>query len=268
MNETTHREQNELVRERFTRSAEVFARLAMPRRAAEAEIIARLADPRAGDVGLDLACGPGTFTLALARHARHVFGVDLTPALLNRARRSVGEEGAPNVTLICGDATALPLPDGSIDVAVCGYSFHHMSEPLRALEEVARVLRRGGRLALVDMIVPRVADSAAVDEIERARDASHRHTFVLPEFPEAVEKAGFRVHSVESSERVRRFSEWMRGAAWAPADPAWRNTRRLMEAGLADGAAGFRGRLLPDAGGGEPEVEFVQTSLFLSAVKS
>lgn len=267
MNEPTNREQNELVRERFTRSAEAFSRQAVSRSGSEADVITRLADPRPEDVGLDLACGPGTFTLALAGRARHVFGVDLTPALLERARYNLEGVNALNVTLICGDATALPFPDESIDVAVCGYSFHHMSGPLLALGEMARVVRAGGRLALVDMVVLREEDSAAVDEIERARDASHRHTFLRTEFSEAVENAGFHVHEVETLERVRLFSEWMRGASWLPADPAWRNTQRLMEEGLPAGAAGFRGRRIPGENGADPEIEFVQTCLFLAAAK-
>jgi ubiquinone/menaquinone biosynthesis C-methylase UbiE len=261
------RGQNDLVRERFTRSAEAFARLATPHRSGDAELIARLADTKPEAVALDLACGPGTFTMALARRSRHVFGLDLTPALLDRARRRASDEGAGNVTLFCCDATALPLPDASVDAAICGYSFHHMSEPLSALRELARVVRRGGRLALVDIIVSRDADSEAADEIERARDASHRHTFRRAEFPETVERAGFRVRAIEQLDRARLFSEWMRIAGWAPADPAWRNTRRLMEAGLPDEAPGFRAQLLPADGEAEPEIEFVQSCMFLAASK-
>lgn len=263
----THREQNDLVRERFTRSADVFAQLATPHRAGDAETIARLADPQPEEIALDLACGPGTFTIALARRARHVLGVDLTPALLERARRRVREECVWNVMLVCGDATALPLPDGSIGAASCGYSFHHMSEPLRALRELMRVLRRGGRLALVDIVVSRDAGSEANDQIERVRDASHRHTFRQAEFPEIVERAGFRVHKIESLDRARIFSEWMRIAAWAPTDSAWRNTRRLMEASLPEDSAGFHPRVIPGTGDEEPEIEFIQTCMFLAASK-
>lgn len=268
MNEPVQREQNERVRERFTRSAEAFARLAVLRRTGDAAMLARLADSRPDDIALDLACGPGTFTLALGRRAGQVLGLDLTPALLDRAQQLVNEHHATNVTLICGDATALPLPDESINIAVCGYSFHHMSEPLSALKELARVVARGGRLALLDMIVPRDEDAEATDEIERARDISHRHTFLRGEFPETIERAGLRVHAVESVYRARLFSEWMRGAGWSPGDPAWRDTRRLMEACLADGATGFRARLLPADGEAEPEIEFVQSCMFVAAAKT
>jgi len=261
------REQNERVRERFTRSADAFVKFAVPHRDGDAETIARLAEPLPTDVGLDLACGPGTFTMALARKAKLVFGFDLTPALLERARRKAAAEGAENVALICGDATALPFGDGSFDVAVCGYSLHHMSEPRQALEELARVLRPAGRLAVVDLFVPDSADAETHNGVERARDVSHTHTLTRSGLPRLIEAAGFRVHSTETLERPRLFSEWLHIAGWEPGDPHWRETRRRMEETLSSDAGGFHPRLLASPADREPEIEFTQSCLFLAAVK-
>jgi ubiquinone/menaquinone biosynthesis C-methylase UbiE len=272
MSEATDRapsgqEQNERVRERFTRTADAFARMAMPPRSADAEMIVRLAAPGPTDHVLDLACGPGTFTTPLARHAKFVFGLDLTPALLDCARRKAGEECVANIALVCADATAIPFPDASLDVACCGYSFHHMADPARALAELARVLRPGGRLAVVDLYVPEGADPERHNAIERARDVSHTHTLTRAELPRLVEAAGFLVRATEVRERPRHFSEWMPIAGWKPGDPAWRETRRLLLATLADDAGGFHPRLLPVGEAPEPEIEFVQSSLFLAATK-
>jgi ubiquinone/menaquinone biosynthesis C-methylase UbiE len=268
MSHMPDREQNEKVRERFTRSADAFVKFAVPHRGGDAEKIARLAEPLPADVGLDLACGPGTFTMALARRTKLVFGFDLTPALLERARRKATAEGAENVALVCGDATALPFGDGSFDVAVCGYSLHHMSEPRLALEEVARVLRPGGRLALVDLFVPDGADEETHNGVERARDASHTNTLTRSGFPRLIETAGFRVRSAETLERPRLFSEWMQIAGWEPDDPHWRETRRRMEMTLSSDAGGFHPRLLAGPGDREPELEFIQSCLFLAAAKA
>jgi ubiquinone/menaquinone biosynthesis C-methylase UbiE len=268
MTNVPDREQNEKVRERFTRSADVFSRFAVPYRVGDTDVIARLADPGPDDLALDLACGPGTFTLALARGAKFVIGLDLTPALLAFANKRIREERAENVALVCADATAIPFPDESVSVSACGYSLHHMSDPLAALRELARVVRRGGRLALVDMYVPEGAQPDACDAIERARDASHRHTLSRPEFLDMIEEAGFRIRSTEPLERPRLFSDWLKVAGWGPNDPASRNSRRLLEATLADDAAGFHARLLESAGNGEPEIEFIQSALFVAADKS
>lgn len=267
MNNVPDQEQNARVRERFTRSADAFVKFAVPHRGGDAEKIAQLAEPLASDVGLDLACGPGTFTMALAKKTKRVFGFDLTPALLDRARRRVLDEGAGNVALVCGDATALPFGSGSIDVAVCGYSLHHMTEPRLALKELARVLRPGGRLAVVDLFVPEGADQETHNGIERARDVSHTHTLTRDGFPRLFETAGFRVRSAETLERRRLFSEWMNIAGWDPDDPHWQATRRRMEETLSDDAAGFHPRLLGERRNGKPELEFVQSCLFLAATK-
>jgi ubiquinone/menaquinone biosynthesis C-methylase UbiE len=268
MSEASEREQNARVRERFTRSAEAFVRLAVPNRGGDVETVIRLAEPRPSDVALDLACGPGTFTIALARRVKQVFGLDITPALLELARRAAQKQRTPNVTLVCGDAMALPWPDGFIDVAVSGFSFHHMADPFLALRELARVVRRGGRLAVVDLIVPEGADPEANDRIERARDPSHTHALPPGDFRRMIEDAGFRTRSAESTERMRHFVDWMRVAGWEPEDPASRETRRLMEADIGGDASGFHPRFIPGAAGAEPDIEFTQSCMFIAASKA
>jgi ubiquinone/menaquinone biosynthesis C-methylase UbiE len=268
VSEPVDREQNARVRERFTRTAEAFTRLAVSQRAEDGERIARLAQARAEDVCLDLACGPGTFTTVLARQARLVFGLDLTPAFLSVARQRAVEQGAGNILFLCGDATAMPFRDEAFDVAICGYSFHHMREPLRALRELARVISRGGRLAVVDIFTPEGFDPSAADRIEQARDESHVHTFDADELGKTVERAGFRVQASETLERPRQFSQWMQIAGWKPDDPAWRESRRWMEKDVEEDASGFHPRLPPASGEAEPEIEFIQSALFLAATKS
>jgi len=262
------REQNARVRERFTRTAEAFAQLSASKREGEGERVARLAHTQPEDIGLDLACGPGTFTIPLARRTRRVLGLDLTPAFLGLARKRAAQEGLGNVRFLCADATGIPIRDESIHVAVCGYSFHHMREPLRALREMARVLVPGGRLAVVDIYTPEGFDPSVNDRIEQARDDSHCHTFTQGEFGQAVEQAGFRIRATELQESPRRFSEWMQTAGWKPDDPAWREAGRMMESELAEDASGFHPRMVTAAGQPEPEIEFIQSIQFLGATKS
>lgn len=267
MSKGADQEQNSRVVDRFTRTADVFTRIAVPPRAGDGERIAQLARTRPEDVGLDLACGPGTFTIALARRTRRVFGLDLTPAFLQLARKRASEQGLGNVRLLCADATAMPIRSGSFDVAVSGYSFHHMREPLRALRELARVLGPGGRVALADIYAPDGCDPEVGDRIERVRDESHVHTFTPAEFCRTLEMAGFGIRETESIERPRRFSDWMRVAGWEPEDPPWREARRLMEEDMSRHTSGFRPRRIPAEGTAESEIEFTQSTLFLGAIK-
>ena len=269
MAEPSQREQLDRVRDRFTRSAEQFSRFALTNRGAEADRLVELACAHFGPVSLalDLACGPGTFAKALAPRVARVFGVDLTPAMLDKARQAVARAGISNVALACADANVVPLRSASCDLAVCGYSFHHFLEPARPIREMARVVRPGGRVAAVDLIIPPGADSHTNNSIERARDASHVQTLTSAELCALFESSGLRVISTDTSERPRDFDDWMITVGSPPGTAIYAETRRLMEAAIQDDRAGFHPRLLPAAGDAPPALAWVQTSFFLVAEK-
>ncbi|HEX9886867.1 MAG TPA: metalloregulator ArsR/SmtB family transcription factor [Longimicrobiales bacterium] len=102
-----------------------------------------------GWVVADLGSGTGQLSAALAPFARRVVAVDRSAEMLAAARLRV--EGLDNVDLRQGELEHLPLEDGEADLAVASLVLHYVVEPWRALEEMARVLRPGGRLVLVDM---------------------------------------------------------------------------------------------------------------------
>lgn len=104
-----------------------------------------------GDV-LDLCAGTLDFSLALSPMARSVQAVDFCAEMLEVGRTRL-PSGAP-VTTICADARALPLADQSVDAAVAGFGIRNVPEPQKALAEVRRVLRPGGRLVVVDFFRP------------------------------------------------------------------------------------------------------------------
>ena len=265
------REHLDVVRARFTRTAQEFARFALATRSDEAERLAGLAAPCGDEVALDLACGPGTFTRAFASRVRYLYGLDLTPAMLAEARAATARAGLANVAFACGDANALPFADAALGLAVCAYSFHHFLEPARAIGELGRVVRRGGRVAAVDIIVPEGADPEWNNRIERARDSSHARTLTPAELLALFEAAGLRVRAQEVGERLRRFDHWMQTVGWPPGTPAYAETRCLMAASVARDLSGFCPRLVPASSGSaaaaQREIEFVQTSLFMVAEK-
>jgi ArsR family transcriptional regulator len=110
--------------------------------------LAALADPR-WVVG-DLGCGTGHVSAALAPFVTRVVAVDASAQMLQAARARVG--AADNVDLRRGELEALPIDDQRLDVATLMLVLHHVPEPAVALKEVARVLKPGGRLLLVDML--------------------------------------------------------------------------------------------------------------------
>jgi SAM-dependent methyltransferase len=92
---------------------------------------------------VDLGAGTGKLTRSLAALGHHVVAVEPLGEMLDRLRAAI-----PGVTAVAGSAESMPLPDGAADVVACAQAFHWFDqEP--ALAEIARVLRPGGRLALV-----------------------------------------------------------------------------------------------------------------------
>ena len=98
---------------------------------------------------LDLACGPGFISAAIAELGAQPVGLDFSSAMVGLARA-----GHPGLRFEEGDAEALPFADGSFDAVVGNFGIHHVPDPLRALCEAHRVLRRAGRVAFTAWTAP------------------------------------------------------------------------------------------------------------------
>lgn len=101
---------------------------------------------------LDVGCGPGTITVDLATRVRdgRVLGVDRSPDVLTKAAELAVARGVENVEFEQADVYDLPYADGSFDVVHAHQVLQHLREPIAALREMKRVLRRGGLLAVRD----------------------------------------------------------------------------------------------------------------------
>src|SRR5262249_23220193 len=102
---------------------------------------------------LEVGCGPGHLSILLARrYGLDVWGVDLDPAMIERARanaeRSRGDDVRPS--FLVGNAASLPFPEGSFDLVVSTLSMHHWADATAGLGEIRRVLRPGGRALVWD----------------------------------------------------------------------------------------------------------------------
>jgi ubiquinone/menaquinone biosynthesis C-methylase UbiE len=128
---------------------------------------------------LDVACGAGHAADPLAPHVRQVVGVDLTRALLDLGAGRLREAGIENVLLQEGNAEALPFVDESFDIVFCRAALHHIGDPERAVAEMMRVCRVGGRVVLMDLLAPSTDESVRTrfDDVHRRIDPSHRRAF-------------------------------------------------------------------------------------------
>jgi demethylmenaquinone methyltransferase/2-methoxy-6-polyprenyl-1,4-benzoquinol methylase len=105
---------------------------------------------RPGDRVLDACCGTGDLALADARAGGRVTGVDFSERMLERARRKSSE-----IEWVRGDALALPFAAGEFDAATVGFGIRNLPDLEAGVAELRRVLRPGGRLAVLEIVRPR-----------------------------------------------------------------------------------------------------------------
>ena len=111
------------------------------------ESMAAIGEVPAGGTVVDCPCGAGPALRVLSPQQDVSYvAIDLSPAMLRRAEKRVGERDLPQVELIHGSATAIPLADDSADLFLSYWGLHCFDNPAAALEEAARVLKPGGRL--------------------------------------------------------------------------------------------------------------------------
>ena len=160
---------------------------------------------------LDVACGPGILSAAIAKSARAVVAFDLTPGMLKKAEQRCSEAGLAMSASVEGNAAELPFADGAFDAVVTRLSVHHFDRPGRVMSEIFRVLRPGGRLVVADVISSEEsAKSELQNAIEILRDPSHVQMLPGSELDDAREGCRLR-HRIRwtSWDKPREFEEWM-----------------------------------------------------------
>jgi ubiquinone/menaquinone biosynthesis C-methylase UbiE len=177
--------------DQFTRQAVPFAE----RHASDDELMRLLVEisgvgPR--DDVLDIACGPGLVSCAFASCARQVTGLDLVPAMLDRARVLQENRKLTNVVWKRGSATALPFADAHFDCVVTRFSFHHYLNPAAALREMGRVSRPSGIVLVID-VAPRPDAQDAYNAMEKLRDPSHARALTEVELKSLAQTQGMKL---------------------------------------------------------------------------
>ena len=203
-------EHHELVAGAF--GAQAAAYLTSAAHAAGADLQA-LADAFSGAPGarvLDLGCGAGHASYAVAPAVREVVAYDIAQPMLDTVAATAAARGLTNVRVAQGPAERLPFDDASFDAAISRFSAHHWRDVPAALAELRRVVKPGGRVLFVDVAgVDDPLYDTHIQAIELLRDASHVRDYRADEWLALFRNAGFDA-TVGARWRVPiEFASWV-----------------------------------------------------------
>jgi ubiquinone/menaquinone biosynthesis C-methylase UbiE len=235
---STHKDS---ILDQFTRQAVPFSTATAIKDETALRLIVEFSGAGPDDTVLDVACGGGLVVCAFAKTVRHATGIDLTPAMLEQARKNQAAQGLTNVTWQQGDVLPLPFPDASFSIVTSRFAFHHFLDPLAVLKEMKRVAKPGGKVMVVDS-APAPDRADAFNRVEKLRDPSHVRAMPVDEHKSLYARVGlseprltwYRLESEMEALIARSFPK--------PGDDD--KIRALFRASLADDALGIQTRLV------------------------
>jgi len=159
---------------------------------------------------LDLGCGAGHVSFHVAGQLAEVVAYDLSQSMLDTVQSAAAERGLSNIQLQQGVAEYLPFDDASFDFVFSRYSAHHWQDLGRALREVHRVLRPGGKLVFIDVMSPGMPLlDTYLQAAELLRDSSHVRDYSAAEWLREMSQAGLQVERQRRQRLHLQFSSWV-----------------------------------------------------------
>lgn len=230
-----------LVQQQFRRQAEAYSTMKVVTDPRILEHMVELSSVTPQARVLDVACGPGFVAMAFAPKCRAVFGIDATDRLIARARADTDRRRLTNVNFMLGNVERMPFGAGEFDVAACRFAFHHFARPRVVLGEMARVLRPGGRMVIVDMTTS--DDPAKADyhnRVERLCDPSHARALPVSEWERMFADAGLKITHRGGRETHYDLESWI--AHGGPPPERRVQIYEMMEASLQTDRSGLKVR--------------------------
>jgi arsenite methyltransferase len=163
-----------------------------------------VADLHEGETVLDLGSGAGVDVLISAQRVGptgRAIGLDMTEEMLALARSNARKAGIANVEFLKGEIENVPLPDASVDVVISNCVINLSGDKSRVLREAARVLRRGGRFAVSDVIADPHMDEATRTDMEKWTGCI-AGALTVEQFDQALSAAGFHDIDIRETHRV------------------------------------------------------------------
>lgn len=159
---------------------------------------------------LDVAAGTGLLGRAVAPYVAHVVALDATPEMLLEGRHQAAQDGLENIVFAYGLAEELPYANETFDLVVSRFAIHHFVDPHIPVEEMVRVCRPHGRVAVIDLVSPEdEALAATYNRLERMRDPAHTRALSPGELRELLRHAKLDIVRAVSRDVEVRVDGWL-----------------------------------------------------------
>ena len=196
------------VQEQFGKTAASYLTSTPHAKGASLERLVELTRPQKTWRALDVATGGGHVAYTFAPHVERMWATDITQEMLDMVRGEAQKRGLANLRTAYAKAEALPFEDASFDLVTSRIAPHHFDSIPQFLAEAHRVLKPGGLVAVVDNVVPAGSVGDYVNAFERFRDPSHIRAWTMPEWHDALAKAGFKITHEEQIAKQMEFKAW------------------------------------------------------------
>jgi len=143
---------NQLVKDQFNKQAEKFANWSVGKNVEYLNSYFDFCEISPDDKLLDVACGPGEFTIFTARKISEAYGIDISDKEIDIAKSSAKNLSIDNVHFNCADVEKLPYNDNTFSIVVCKSAFHHFINPVIVLDQMKRCCMQGGKISVQDIV--------------------------------------------------------------------------------------------------------------------
>ncbi len=249
-------EEKDVVRRQFGRFAERYAISSSQAKGQSLQRLVELAQPVSSDRVLDIATGAGFTAAILAPHVARVVAVDMTTEMLLQAWTVAYQQNLSNIIFCRADAETLPFRSEAFHLVTCRLALHHFREVRKYVSEMARVCRRGGRIAVVDSVVPDDPDVALwINQFEKRRDPSHHWSYPLSQLVRIFADEGLVITGCESAPTTTVFQDW----TWRMGVPS--EVERELEIALLNADAAVQHIMRPGVENGKLVFQLMQGTI-------
>ena len=189
--------------------------------------------PAPSDDVLEVAAGTCACGRSFASRVRTVVCLDATPSMLEVGRRAAENSGLGNMVFVRGYAEELPFLENSFTIVFSRLAFHHFADAEAAFSEMARVLKPGGKLAMIDMEAAEGELREVRDEIETLRDPSHVRNLRREEMKALFSAHGMEIEKCGAITIPQRLESWL--SLTKTPRSVCREIRRRMQADIDGG---------------------------------